>query len=270
MNAAVVYEKTGHPEKQKLMMEAAGKLVEELGAARYRDSVQCHWCRARFFDRGGNDAAARREWEEMVRLKSYDVWFWQAQELIRAGDLAGAIALANDARRKPIKMTQYAVPMILAESDPKLARALNQTAATRQTGRIGELWPPLVLCLLGDRAEAEKAWRALRQRKPHWRWRGGWYERLLDFDCGDIAAQQLLARAGTSQLNQCEANFYVAMKYLADGDRAQARKHFQASVDTGVFLYIEYQWSRIFLARMDQDPNWPRWIPNAATQPWAP
>jgi hypothetical protein len=79
----------------------------------------------------------------------------------------------------------------------------------------------------------------------------------------------LLTRASTSQFDQCEANFHIAMKCLAEGDRTQARKHFQASAETGVFWWDEYAWSRTFLARMQQDPNWPRWIPNVATQPSA-
>jgi len=267
LQAAVVYEKTGHPDKQKLMMEAAGKLVEELAAPRYRDSVQCHWCRARFFELGGNAAAVRRECEELVGLKSFDDWVWEALELIQAGDLAGATAMANDARMKPIIATQCDVAMILVESDPKLARSLNLAAAAQQSTSPVGLGPTLVLCLLGDKIEAEKACRALRRRKPHWPWRGGWYERLLDFDCGDMTAQQLLERTGASQFNQCEANYHIAMKYLAEGNRTEGRKHFQAAFDTGIYWYGEYSWSKTFLARMRQDPNWPRWIPNSATQP---
>ena len=47
--------------------------------------------------------------------------------------------------------------MILTESDLKAAQAVNQAAAAQQTGGPAELWPPLAMCLLGDKVEAEKA-----------------------------------------------------------------------------------------------------------------
>ena len=53
------------------------------------------------------------------------------------------------------------------------------------------------------------------------------------------------------------------MNRLADGDREAARAHFQKSVATDVFLYVEHDWSRAFLARMEADPAWPSWIKNA-------
>jgi len=28
-----------------------------------------------------------------------------------------------------------------------------------------------------------------------------------------------------------------------------------------VLLFLEYDWSRAFLARMEADPTWPPWIP---------
>lgn len=267
MRAAVVYEKAGEPDKQKLMMEGAGKLVEELGAARYRDSLQCHWCRFFYFDLSGDGEAAKKEYEEMVRLKYFDALIWEAQQLIRERNLAGAIALANDARMKSLRSSPSAVTMILAESDLIGARGLAQMAAARQSGGPNDLYAPAMLRALGDSAGAKKAFRALRGHKSRWPWRSGWYEKLLDFHCGDLTAQQLLESAGTSQFDQCEGNFHIGMGYLGDGNRDQARKHFQASVDTGIFWYVEYEWSRTFLARMQQDPNWPRWIPNSTTRP---
>jgi hypothetical protein len=71
----------------------------------------------------------------------------------------------------------------------------------------------------------------------------------------------LLVAAGSSRLNRCEAHFFIGMSLLADGDRAGARTHFQRSVDTHVFWYVDHCWSRAFLSRLDADPHWPRWIP---------
>jgi len=70
-------------------------------------------------------------------------------------------------------------------------------------------------------------------------------------------------------LNQCESHFYVALDRLAQADRAGAHEHFQKVLYTGKFDFAEYQLSRVFLKRMDRDPNWPPWIPlrEPAAQP---
>ncbi len=61
------------------------------------------------------------------------------------------------------------------------------------------------------------------------------------------------------------------MTLLSEGDRTGAREHFGESLDTNIFYYFDYSWSHAFLARMDQDPTWPPWIPlieeGAAIQP---
>jgi len=51
------------------------------------------------------------------------------------------------------------------------------------------------------------------------------------------------------------------MSLLAQGDKQGAREHFRRCVDTGVFDFDAYDWSRTFLARMAREPDWPRWIP---------
>lgn len=88
-----------------------------------------------------------------------------------------------------------------------------------------------------------------------------WHRRLLDYQCGDVPEEQLLAAAGASRLKQCEAHFSSAFRRLAHGDRAGARAHFEAAVATGVFVYFEHAWSRAFLAKMQADPRWPAWLP---------
>jgi serine/threonine protein kinase len=47
---------------------------------------------------------------------------------------------------------------------------------------------------------------------------------------------------------------------LAEGRRAEAGAFFRRSMDTGVFYFYEYLWSRAFLARID-DPDWLPWVP---------
>jgi serine/threonine protein kinase len=127
-----------------------------------------------------------------------------------------------------------------------------------------------VLLLLGKRTEAMAA--SVELRKHPERLAGLNREhllRILDYCGGSISAEEFLKAEAGSRCNQCDAHFYVAMDKLAQGDRAGAREHFQKAVDTRVFTFPEYQYSRLFLKRMNQDPAWPRWIPlkDPTTQP---
>jgi hypothetical protein len=95
------------------------------------------------------------------------------------------------------------------------------------------------------------------------------YLQILDYWRGNVSAEDVLRAEAGSRWDQCETHFYVALERLAQGYRAGARDHFQKALATGVFVFGEYQWSRLFLKRMDQDPTWPTWIPlkEPATQP---
>jgi serine/threonine protein kinase len=89
-------------------------------------------------------------------------------------------------------------------------------------------------------------------------WRNRWYHHLLDYHAHIIDADELLRRAGENRFNRCEGHFYVGLRKLAEGKRAEAKVCFQQSVDSGIFFFIEYIWSRAFLAHID-DPTWPPW-----------
>ena len=90
--------------------------------------------------------------------------------------------------------------------------------------------------------------------------RGGWYHDLLWYNCGDIGKDQLLEAANGSRYKQCEAYFFIGLKELGQGHRDDAKAAFQQGKETRVWHWVEYSWSRAFLARMEADPNWPPWI----------
>jgi lipoprotein NlpI len=93
------------------------------------------------------------------------------------------------------------------------------------------------------------------------------YLRILDYCAGVLSAEELLKAEAGSRGNQCAAHFYVALDRLSQGDCAGAREHLQKALATGAFGLREYQLSRLFLKRMDQDPTWPRWIPRHEPAP---
>jgi len=96
-------------------------------------------------------------------------------------------------------------------------------------------------------------------------WALVWYQDLLDFGCNRIGEKELLVAAGDSLRRRCEGEFFIGIRRLAAGDRSGAVEHFRRSVDTGVFDFLEYNWSRRFLELLNEDPAWPPWIPMSAT-----
>jgi tetratricopeptide (TPR) repeat protein len=163
-------------------------------------------------------------------------------------------------------------PIIVAELPDGPSRALQ---AYRENSKLftkgyAVIWNQATLLLLGRREEAIAASKELLNhpeqlaglRREH-------NLRILDYCGGGLPEEEFLKAEAGSKWNQCESHFYVALDRLSQGDRAGAREHFQKALATGVFVFGEYQWSRLFLKRMDQDPAWPSWIPlqEPATQP---
>jgi hypothetical protein len=90
--------------------------------------------------------------------------------------------------------------------------------------------------------------------------RNGWYHDLLAFHVGLVDADDLLKKAGKSRVSLCEANFCIGLRKLAEGKRREAKECFKSAVDTNVFTWDRYFWSRAYLALID-DPDWLPWIP---------
>ena len=117
-------------------------------------------------------------------------------------------------------------------------------------GRL-DLYPTFILHLLGHQKEVMDYMRPVTEKYPY---------ASLKHLAGLIPAERLAASA-KSRYMKCECHFFIAMNYLSEGDRANARIHFEKSVATRILWFLEYEWSRSFLAQMDRDPNWPPWIP---------
>ena len=159
---------------------------------------------------------------------------------------------------------QYGRAYILAELSDGPERALQEFHRQWQSKRTGldSLILQAELRLLGRKTEAVEACRKLREQgallPP---WRDEWADRLLEYCCDLLSADNLLKAAGSSRWNRCEAHYYIGITKLAEGNRNVAREHFRNSVATRVSDFYEYDWSRAFLSRLERDPNWPPWIP---------
>jgi len=153
---------------------------------------------------------------------------------------------------------------ILAELPDGTGRALEEFHEAWQSNAslMDALFFQSGLRFLGRRPEAVELSRKLQEQAASLPpVRNHWYNHLLDYNSERISAETLLEQAGSSRWNRSEAHFHIGLNRLADGDRAGARQHFRQTTSKGAFNSLDFDWSRAFLARLEQDPNWPPWIP---------
>jgi tetratricopeptide (TPR) repeat protein len=155
--------------------------------------------------------------------------------------------------------------LFLAElpGGPPQARAAYETLRDQPVDGLAALFQPALLCLLGDWPAAVADSRHFRDQENHRlpSLRRAFYEQVLQFNCDELGAEGLLATAGRSQWDRCEANFFIGLRHLARGDRTTAARHFQAAVATRCYGFLAFDWSQTFLLRLSAEPRWPGWIP---------
>jgi serine/threonine protein kinase/tetratricopeptide (TPR) repeat protein len=88
------------------------------------------------------------------------------------------------------------------------------------------------------------------------------YDRVVDYweNPDGTREKELLDFANRSKPSLVLAHWHIGIRQLADGDRAGARRHFEACLALHYPHFFGYLESRAFLARMDRDPEWPNWI----------
>ena len=271
--AAQIYADAGHDEKRAAAIAEAERDLEAL--QRFSGLPAVHRARIMYFralERAPEELVeAGRIFEELNTAK--DSGFDYAMALYRDGDLRRAMEVLDRVQAQGGDIYSTILGgLVVAESPGGKHQAFNayRDAAERRPAGRAALYPQLVLRFLGRQADAVKSTWAVRDRvqlMPPWLLE--WYQHLLDYNCGMITEteENLLRAAGKSRWNQCEANFFIGMTRLADGDRVGAADHFRLSVDTRVYIFFEYVWSRAFLARMEKDPAWPPWIPMRENSP---
>ncbi len=115
--------------------------------------------------------------------------------------------------------------------------------------------------VLGRRQDALDAWRKSVADEPETSPAKGLHQLMLRHREGALSEEELLRAAGKLRVRQSYCHFGIGLNRLSDGDRKGAICHFRQSVATGAFLFTSYGWSLSFLARLEQDRNWPPGIP---------
>jgi tetratricopeptide (TPR) repeat protein len=97
-----------------------------------------------------------------------------------------------------------------------------------------------------------------------------------EFVCGRLSDEELLSAADI-RIEQLRAEYLLGITQLAQGERAEAIRHFTEADRMGNWLFskgadaLYLSWGPLFLERLREDPTWPPWIPlkeeDGASQP---
>jgi tetratricopeptide (TPR) repeat protein len=260
-----VYGQTGQNEKREACLDEAGHDARALES--FEGFARAHQARAWYFEFVGQNDDALAEWRRGAEAPqaSNTIIRGYPAALYRAGRFQEALrALDESGLPKQSAINNMYRLIILAELPNGRAQAVAacRAIAWAESQDLGWHIVPTILRFLGYKSEAMAAAGKLRdQIAPMPTWMQGWYRHLLDYDCGDTTAEELLELAGSSRWRLIEAHFVIGVDLLSDGDRHGAAEPFQQCADTYVFDYWEFKWCRPFLERLQQEPTWPPWIP---------
>jgi tetratricopeptide (TPR) repeat protein/tRNA A-37 threonylcarbamoyl transferase component Bud32 len=261
--AANIYGEVGQTNQRSTALTRAQAEADAL--KRHPRHLEAVLARVFYFDYVGDEEALlaelRRACEESVGpLLNH----FYGLALYRRGDFPAALAVMDRGTQTAGGVADHFRSYVLVELPDGPERALED---------FHRIWPKLspsmetfalqtIPRLLGRKAEAIEACRNFRPEFGAFgSWRNGWFQRVLAYNCDLIDSNEFLKDAGASRWNQCEAHFHIGITCLADGDRSAAREHFKKCVAVRIFYSFEYQWGRAFLARLEQNPSWPPWIP---------
>jgi tetratricopeptide (TPR) repeat protein len=252
--ASVVYEDVGRRDEAQRLLAQAGRDVKALQGSSSPIAVKsCFW----YYEYIGDDDAA-------CDLCKQGTEFRLVPMLYRRGELTQALEAADRALTRNAGLARVERGFVLADLPDGPARAeaaFREARHVPDVSRFSQLSAPLLLRFLGRKKEAVEASLQINRAEMPAGYEN-WYLKYLDFHCALITADELLKLAEGSRLNRCEAHFAIALDHLAEGDRKAAREHFQKCSQTRAFIFWDWIWARVFLARMDKDPAWPPWVPS--------
>jgi serine/threonine protein kinase/Tfp pilus assembly protein PilF len=248
---ADMYSETGQPEKQKAALEEAGRDAKELEGIPVLLYVMT---RVDYFERIGDRDRALKELEEASRRpETSDLVTNYALALYERGKDDNALSVLN-ARLTPDNTAGQMLRIILWAEQPDVGpdkayeRYRKWLAEREANGREPSLYQALPLLLLGRKKEATD------------------FADVFFKDPPGTAAARFEAEAkavqntGKGRRELFNAHMRGGLTRLSDGDRAGAKVYFQKALDTKVSGHNAYPYLRAFLARMDRDEKWPRWI----------
>ena len=252
--AAGTYEAKGRPKDSEHVLARAGPLVKEL--ERFSTIAFAAKACFEYFDYVGDEEAA-------FAMSAQGSQFRHAIMLYRRQEFAKALEAVERSRKlsRGFSTEQVELAFIVPELPDGVARARAAFSKAKLDARSAwQLTPPMILLLLGRTEEARQAYLQVRKDElpPGDQ---GWLSKYLDYNCGRMNGDTLLRAAGQARPKVCDAHFIMGLWRLSEGNRFTACEHFRKCAATRAFVSWEWPWARAFLKRLEQDPSWPRWIP---------
>jgi hypothetical protein len=274
-----VFRDTGDKEQADQSLHQAQKDAQEF--ERFDSLPMSYWARWSYLTSTGQDdeahQVARHGYE---RAKSPLTCYCYVYSLYLQGDFhrvlevieqatGGTEASNHDAKlENSIGLLRATIRAELPDGYSRAVQDYNESRGSWTRG-YSALLNQATGFLLGKRDMAMRDCNELRSHPERRSINSEHLQRILNYWAGVLSEPDFLKAEAGSRGNQCAAHFYMAVDLLSQGRRPAARVHFRKALDTGVFVCSPYQWSRLLLKRMEQDPNWPPWIPlqEPATQP---
>jgi tetratricopeptide (TPR) repeat protein len=259
--AAAIYQEAGLTDKRKAVLEEADRYVQALEP--FIELPNPAWFMWQYFDEIGEpDKALEVARRSLKRSGSPAAAYMCVLSLYRQGKFIEA-SECLDQRRQAELTGDVARGFLLVELPDGHRRALDECAELARK-YPQEFWDARLrgnlLMFLGRK---EQALSTLRRFRPPFALSQDWkefYEAMRQFGCGELSEEGYLAKAGPSRWRQCLAHFEIGLFRLADGNRASAGDHFSKVVKTRAWE-IQWYWSLMFHNRLQNDPNWPPWLP---------
>jgi tetratricopeptide (TPR) repeat protein len=225
--AANLYLEHGNPEKRRIALEDAKRDAQALKA--WDTSSFPFEGLMLYYEQTGQEPACIELGHRAHEKSDAPIFAYKyALALYRDGQTDEALRALEKAKKKVLSVDALR-PCILAELHPQdlsIARAACDEIVQRH-GSAGEGSRTTLLLLLMDKREEKSE------------------NELQDF----------LKMGARSRSARHDTHVLIALKRLAEGDRAGAREHFRQAVETHMAFYYGTDLIRCILARMEKDPN---------------
>jgi tetratricopeptide (TPR) repeat protein len=266
--AAAAYQRRGQPDKRQEALERARKDAHDLeGFTALPDAVVFRWL---YFREVGQEYELLPELRRSSQETDHQyAAFYYALTLYRRGEFKEAAATLE---KKQGCCVDCLRPFVLAEdTDPERGRILAKNAYDELATRYRDGWTLMsaqtVLRLLGDKDAARAVCAELKNHPEWFPVLRPATKQFLEYNAGNLTADQLDKATASSLWDQCDAHFFIAMTLLADGHRQEACAHFRKVLATRAFFFNAYDFSWVFLDRLEKDPHWPPWVPQSKNNP---
>jgi tetratricopeptide (TPR) repeat protein len=262
--ASVIFEQSGKTEQRDAALRLAREDVDELKA--FPDLPSAIYHRGVFLADCGHEEEALQVYAEGIGQKqivsrmnlNYALLLFQRGKVEKASEVVSRFVPAGVERDATLAFIVAELP-----DGPRRARRICD-ALSGQPAELVMILRCTVLHYLGEKDTACDLIREFRpqlERYPPHMIR--LYRNQLDYlrKPDEAAAEKWLATAGLVPRLRGYMHPFIGLTRLGEGNRAAARRHFEAGQKLRDPYYPACVLNRAVLARMDRDPAWPPWIP---------